>query len=101
MNLTKEEVDEIIKRHYRTPNRDDYILVSNWYEEYKNFFFDQNYIICVYLFLLGANIKNSYIPFTRQQNKDWITEIKQIIDNADSLQRLQRKTYLDYGTKSF
>jgi hypothetical protein len=101
MNLSNLDIDMLIKRYSSQPNKDDYFIINNWYNDNLNSgLVDQNYLICVYLFLLGANIRQQYIPYTREQNKDWITEIRNLIENADPLQSSQRNIYLNYGTKA-
>jgi hypothetical protein len=101
MNFNYQDIDNLIKRYSNNPNKDDYFFINNWYNENLNTgYVDNNYLICVYLFLLGANIRHQYIPYTREQNKDWIAEIRNLIENAEPLHSSQRNIYLNYGTKA-
>ena len=61
---------------------------------------DTDYLTCIYLFLLGANIKHRFQAFSYDQHMSYVKEIRELIDGADPLSRTQHKMYLDYGTKS-
>jgi hypothetical protein len=98
--LNRYSIDELIKKFNQNPNQEDYFIISRWYEDNKNYYQDGEYIICIYLFLLGANIKNRYINFNYEQHKEYIEEIRKLIENTEPVYKMQRKIYLDYGTKS-
>lgn len=100
MEFNRHDIDEIIKQFYRSPNRDDYMLVNTWYTQNINTYPDSEYMLCVYLFLLGANIKNSFIPFTKSDYLDWVTFIRDSIEKSEPIHKVSRKVYLDYGTKA-
>ena len=100
MDLTRQDVDQLIKQFQSSPDSDTYNSIHSWYESSVNSFPDQEYLVCVYLFLLGANIKHRYSALSYEQHMAQIKEIKQIIDSGDRLSKLQRKAYLDYGSKS-
>nr|QBK87511.1 MAG: hypothetical protein LCMAC201_04210 [Marseillevirus LCMAC201] len=100
LDLTRQDLDQLIRNFRVQPNRDVYFNIQTWYENNIQDYFDQEYIICVYLFLLGANIKHRYREFTYEQHLDFVKEIRQLIEEADALNKMQRKAYLDFGTKS-
>lgn len=99
IDYSRQEIDQLIKRFNKSPNRDDYFLVNTWYSQNTQFP-DNEYIICVYLFLLGANIKHNYIQLSRDDYLDAVKNIRIAIENSDTITSIQRKTYLDYGTKA-
>lgn len=100
MEFNRQDIDEIIKRFNRGPNKDDYMLINSWYMQNINSYPDPEYMLCVYLFLLGANIKNAYIPFTKSDYLDWVNFIRSSIENAETIYKVNRKVYLDFGTKA-
>lgn len=100
MEFNRQDVDEIIKRFNRAPSKDDYMIINNWYIQNTNVYPDSEYMLCVYLFLLGANIKNGYIPFNKSEYLDWVNFIRYNIENAETIYKVNRKVYLDYGTKA-
>ncbi len=100
LDLTRQDIDQLIRNFRAHSNSNDYFNIQTWYENNIQHYPDQEYIICVYLFLLGANIRHRYQDFTYEQHLDFIREIRQTIDGADVLSKAQRKVYLDFGTKS-
>ncbi len=100
LDLTRQDLDQLIRNFRVQPNKDVYFNIQTWYENNIRDYFDQEYIICVYLFLLGSNIKHRYQEFTYEQHLDFVKEIRQIVEDADDLTKMQRKAYLDFGTKS-
>jgi len=99
MELTRQDIDGLIRQFRMQPSEHIYTTIKTWYETNISTFMDQEYIICVYLFLLGANIKKRYEEISYEQHRGYIKEIRDIIEKADPLVKSQRKTYLDYGTK--
>jgi len=99
MQLTRQDIDQLVRKFKIEPSEYIYNTVKNWYEENIHYYNDVEYMICIYIFLLGANIKQRYTTFTFDEHKNFIKEIRDLIENADSLVKGQRKTYLDYGTK--
>ena len=99
MELTNGDIDQLIRSFRIKPTMDTFMTVKNWYEDNLNYYPDQEYMVCVYVFLLGANIKNRFENFSYDQHRDFIKEIRDTIELADPLVRPRRKAYLDYGTK--
>ena len=99
MEHSYQDIEQLIKKFNSTPNKDDYNTINIWYintiKQSNN-----EFLICVYLFLIGANIHQKYIPFTYEQHRQWIEQIRSLILNADSNLRPVRKTYLDFGLKA-
>lgn len=101
MNLERQDVDNIIKNFRVQPSKDNYLAIKNWYENNIYEYPDSEYLICVYLFLLGVNIKKRYEEITYEQHRAWIKEIRELVEEADYFNKTQRKMYLDMGTKLF
>ena len=99
MELTRQDIDQLVRNFRARPSEDGYTSIKNWYESNVSFNNDQEYMICIYLFLLGANITNRFEDYTYDQHNEFIKDIRNTIETADPLVRSQRKTYLDYGTK--
>ena len=100
MDLTRQDIDQLIRNFRAHPNSNDYSNIHTWYENNVQYYSDQEYMICVYLFLLGANIRHRYQEFNYDQHLEYVKEIRQIIEGADPLSGSQRKVYLDFGTRS-
>lgn len=100
MELSRQDVDTMINNFYNRPSQDEYQAISNWYENNLNGYPDKEYLNCLYLFLLGANIRHQFREITREEHNGYIREIRSMIEDATPLSRAQRKVYLDYGTKS-
>ena len=100
LELTRQDIDQLIRDFRVNPSSDGYLNINTWYENNVNYYSDKEYMICVYLFLLGANIRHRYQEFNYDQHLAFIKEIREIVEGADPLTKTQRKTYLDFGTKS-
>jgi len=99
MKLSRQDVDQLIKNFKTSPNEDVYNQIKIWYQQNQDYQ-DVDYLTCIYLFLTGANIKHRYTPLKHSEHVDQIRIIRELVDSSDSIQRMQRKTYLEYGTKS-
>jgi len=97
-SFSSKDIDELIKNFSNNPTKHNYDIVNNWYQSSQNE--DINYLTCVYLFLLGANIKHRFIPFDYNKHVDFIREIREIVDVSDNYTKQMRKIYLEYGSKS-
>ena len=100
MDFNRKDIDALIKKFHSAPNKDDYLTINYWYTQNVNGYPDPEYMNCVYLFLLGANIKNAYIPFNKSEYLDWVQYIRKMIENTEPIYKVNRKVYLDYGTKA-
>ena len=100
MNYIIQNIDETIKSFQTKPSKDSFNYVNDWYNKNKNKQVDKNYLICVYLFLLGSIIRHKYVDITYEQQKEWIKEIREYTINEDFAIRTQRIAYLNYGLKS-
>lgn len=100
LELTRQDVDQMIRTFRSSPSSDNYFNINTWYENNINYHTDQEYMICVYLFLVGANIRHRYTKIPYDQHMRYVKEIRETIESADALSKSQRKVYLDYGTKS-
>lgn len=100
MEFNRKDIDRLIKKFNQAPSKDDYITINFWYSQNVSGHPDPEYMLCVYLFLLGANIKYSYIPFTKSEYLDWVQFIRRSIESAETIHKVNRKVYLDYGTKA-
>lgn len=101
MAYTKRDIDEMIIAFSRRPSQEVWTFVNKWYADNQGTFEDQEYIMCVYLFIIGANIHHKYVTFSRDQHMQYVKELKDMILDATPHQRPTRKLYLDYGTKTF
>lgn len=99
MNLTRQDIDSLVRQFKTSPSEDIYTTIKQWYENNVRYYGDNEYMVCIYLFLLGANIKHRYTNFTYDEHREYIKEIRDTIEQADPLVKSQRKAYLDYGTK--
>ena len=97
--LQPHEIINLVRKFHKSPRKEDYDTIDQWYEENVHSP-DQEFITCLYIFLLGANIKNQYYPISKQDHYSQIKTIRDLIELADPLAKAQRKVYLDYGTKS-
>ena len=93
------DIDTLVKRYNSNPNSDDYFIISNWYDNNTNHQ-DQEYLICIFLFLIGSNIKKRWVPIPYEQHMQYIKRIRELIEDAEPLYKQRRKIYLDYGTKA-
>lgn len=100
MNLTRQDIDSMIRNFRERPSADDYHMINNWYNNSVNNNPDREYMICLYLFLQGANLNHRYHPITIETHRELVKQIRDYVENADPLIRPQRKAYLDFGTKS-
>lgn len=100
MNYTREDIDQFIKSFHNSPCKDIYMTVKEWYENNVEYYPDEEYIICVYLFLLGANQRHLYTKMDKRTYMDCIKEIRDLIERTDSFKRPVRKVYLDCGLKN-
>jgi hypothetical protein len=100
MDLTRADVDQLVRLFRSKPTADIYFDINKWYENNVQHYIDQEYMICIYLFLLGANIQHRYTNFTYEKHMQWIADIRNTIERADSLVKMQRLAYLEFGTKS-
>jgi hypothetical protein len=101
MNLSRVDIDQLIKNFNASPSKNDYTIIYDWYtRNSENSNVDSEYLLCVYLFLLGANIKQQYIPFSKDQHRLWVVEITKLIENAELMYQTQRKAYLNFGTRA-
>lgn len=99
MNISVSELDLRIKKFKEQPTRDDYEIIKEWYSS-TPYGIDEEYMICIYLFLQGANIKNKYETLSVDEHRELVVQLRDYIERADPLYRNRRKTYLDYGSKS-
>jgi|SRR3990172_12209018 len=99
MNLTRQDIDQLIRSFQTVPSETTFSDIADWHRQ-RFSGQDNEYRICVYLFLVGANIKQHYKPFTYEQHTGWIKEIKELTEVDDNLVAFQRKIYLNYGLKS-
>lgn len=95
--MNSADIDQIIKTFKDVPTRDNYFTVKQWYQQQNS---DDEYLICVYLFLQGANIKNNFEPLTKEEHRTLIVQLRDFIETAEPLYKARRKAYLDYGSKS-
>ncbi len=51
LDLTRQDIDQLIRNFRVHPNSNDYFNIQTWYENNIQHYPDQEYIICVYLFL--------------------------------------------------
>ncbi len=100
MNFNQQDIDQIVRNFRNEPNIENYQFIDKWYENNVSFSPNQEHMICIYLFLLGANIRYRYKPFTYDQHMEYIKEIRDILQNSDPLNKAQRKAYFDFGNKS-
>jgi hypothetical protein len=98
--MDRHDVDHMIRSFNAKPDENTYLNINNWYESNVGNNQDAEYLVCVYLFLVGANIKHRYHPMDRMQHRGYIKEVRDLIELADRYVRPQRKAYLDYGLKS-
>lgn len=99
MELTRRDIDQIITEFYARPTSDAYFTVNQWYSN-NSAYPDNEYLICIYLFLLGANIKNRFTKIEYDQHLQHVKEIRDYVESAITILKPQRKAYLDYGLKS-
>lgn len=97
--LTRQDIDDIILKFYENPDSDNYNMINNWYENNVHTYSDKEYMICVYLFLIGANIKHRYQTISYEEHMELIKEIRQFVEGFEPLKQT-RKVYLDYGSRS-
>lgn len=100
MKYTREDIDHFIRTFYKSPSEDIYHTVKDWYETNLEYYPDEEYITCVYLFLLGANQRHLYTKMTKEVYMACIKEIRDLIERTEPLKRPVRKMYLDYGLKT-
>ena len=100
MELTRQDIDGIIQSFVQDPTAEKYNIVNQWYEDHIQWNTDAEYMICVYLFLLGANIRHRYVQITRDQQLDYIKEIRELVEGCQRILKPQRVMYLDCGSKS-
>lgn len=101
MNLNTNDIDLLIKKFRDKPDKDSYDTIKDWYDfNMDNFNIEEEYMICIYLFLQGANIKQNYYPISVDEHRDLVVQLRDYIERADPLYKNRRKTYLDYGTKA-
>lgn len=93
--MDRDDIDALIIKYSNRPDLDIYYTINTWYRKNKDVT-DAEYSICVYLFLLGANIKNVHEPFGYKDHMRYVKEIHELVDGSSPL----RKKYLDYGIKS-
>jgi len=99
LNLSENDIDQLIRKYYSSPNPEDYFSISRWYD--SNIINNNNdHLKCVYLFLAGANIKKRYTPITYQEHMKHIKDIRALVEEAEPMERHKRKIYLDYGSKA-
>jgi len=98
-SFKQKDIDELIKSFPNSPSKQNYDIINDWYQTSQNHQ-DVEYLTCVYLFLLGANIKHRFIPFDYDKHVDFIREIREIMDVSDNFTKQMRKLYLEYGSKS-
>ena len=95
--IHKDDVEHMMTEFQKAPSKDVFVSIRTWYDNNRSHT-DQEYITCVYLFLIGANIRHHYIPMDKQTHNARIKEIRDLIDVSDRKKRMMRKIYLDYGT---
>ena len=100
LELTRSDIDQLVQNFRSNPNIDTFHHVQSWYENNINYFNDEEYLVCIYLFLVGANIRYRYNKISYEQHMAYVKEIREIINNASPLAQTQRKIYLDYGIKA-
>lgn len=100
MNLDRQTIDHYILQYSKNPTKDNFFLIKNWYEQQNQNYSDQEYMLCVYIFLLAANIKKQWIPFDKEQHHSWVKFIRESIELSNPIYKSQRKAYLDYGSKA-
>jgi hypothetical protein len=99
-NLSRSNIDASIRRYRQDPSSEEYFYIDDWYRRVAGSFEDQEYLVCIYLFLIGANIRRRHSAFTLEQHKEWIKEVQALIHEADPMTQPVRRMYLDYGLKS-
>ena len=100
MNFDQQDIDQIVRNFRDNPNNENYQFINEWYENNVSVHSNQEYMICIYLFLLGANIRHRYKSFTYDQHMEYIKEIRGILERSDPLNKAQRKAYFDFGNRS-
>lgn len=94
-----EMLEKEMQQFQLTKDDSIYFYLSNMFEMEKDLFnMDLETKICLELFLLGANIKYKYIPFTYTEHMTKIKYIKDIL-NSDLSKKIQRVRFLNYGLK--
>ena len=96
--MNNEDIDQLIINYNKSPSSDNYFAIYSWYKNNKNII-DKEYGICVYLFLLGANIKKRYTTVSYEDHINYIKEIRKLIEDSPVMYKNKRKIYLDYGLK--
>lgn len=98
------EIDNLIINFKNNNNKNTYDIIKEWYNNNKdnNNEYLNKKLSCIYIFLLGANIKNRFYSFTYEEHLKYIKIIREHIEDStlNNLERLTIKTYLEYGTKS-
>jgi hypothetical protein len=65
--------------------------VKDWYTSQASTYPDIEYTVCVYLFLQGANIKHHYDPYSFDEHKVLVAEIRDYVERADPLYKIEEK----------
>jgi hypothetical protein len=101
--LSIREIDQMIYEFKSKPSRDTYETVMEWYVQQTMDTADINsqdpeHVMCVYIFLLAANLRHLYTPIGKDEFSDYIVQIRDLVQGAEPIYRGRRKMYLDCGT---
>jgi hypothetical protein len=96
MSFARDDVEAIIRNFYTTPNRQDYQNIKNWYAIRSQTADPTNFVNYVYMFLLGANMKNRFEPYSEEEHTSYVTRVRDLTSGSDPEARI-RKGYFDFG----
>lgn len=97
MSFSRDDIESIVRNFYINPNQQDYQHVKEWY----NINLSRNnehtpFLTCIYLFLVGANMKNRYDDYDEDMHRAYITKVRDLTQQQDP-ESLIRKGYFDFG----
>lgn len=92
MNYSKDEIGEMIKNFKHAPSKNIFNIVNVWYGQYHG---DDEFKICVLIFLLAGNITHHYYPITSDEQMSIITKITSLLNGS-----LQRYDFYSCAVKS-
>lgn len=110
--LTVNDIDGYIRTFSRHPDRSLYDTIGEWYTHHINVdpsssdpeldaqttTPDRDYLVCVYVFLIAANIKHGYQAYeSKVDYQRDVSQIRDAITFADQSVQSRRKAYMDAG----
>lgn len=93
---SRDDIEILIRNFYKNPNINDYYTIKNWYGIRSSQPDPTNFIFYVYIFLLGANMKNRYESYDEDVHRSYITKVRDWTQGSDP-ESLIRKGYFDFG----